>query len=152
MNAGEYENIAREYEKMARKAYGKRYVYGVRIFLENGHKPMAELALGDGGRPDGSTVIVPWDSPEEIDEKYVINAYTFIWDEREIVQHSAFDDYVYCSWKDKVSEEISYLSDEDLLDRYFEMRCITAGEGCDRKVYYEFCCVRDEVLRRMGWK
>lgn len=141
-----------EYEKRTRDTFGKRYVYGVRIFLENGHKPMAELALGDGGRPDGSTVIVPWDSPEEIEEKYVINAYTFIWDERDIVQHSAFDDYVYCSWKDKVGEEISCLSDEDLLDRYFEMRRTTAGEGCDRKVYYEFCSVRDAVLRRMGWK
>lgn len=58
-----------------------RYVYGVRIFLDNERIPMAELAFGDGGRPNGETKIIHWDRPDERD-RYVINAYTFIWDER----------------------------------------------------------------------
>ena len=58
----------------------KPYVYGMRIYLD-GVTPMAELALGDGGRPTGETEIIKFNSIDER-EKYVINSYTFIWDER----------------------------------------------------------------------
>ena len=71
----------------------KRYVYAIRIFNENDYKPMAELAFGDGGRPNGETITIEWDDINER-EKYVINAYTFIWDERDVVKEKTFDKYV----------------------------------------------------------
>lgn len=71
----------------------KRFVYAVRIFLEYGYKPMAELAFGDGGVPTGETEIIHWDVVEER-EKYCINAYTFVWDEREPVVSKSFSEYI----------------------------------------------------------
>ena len=68
----------------------KRYVYAIRIYLENGYKPMAEIAFGNGGRPNGETKIIPWDEPEARNE-YVINAYTFVWDER---INKSFNEYI----------------------------------------------------------
>lgn len=59
----------------------KPYVYAIRIFYENGYRPMAELAFGEGGRPTGETKIIYWADITER-EQYYINAYTFIWDER----------------------------------------------------------------------
>lgn len=71
----------------------KRYVYAVRIYLKDGYKPMADLAFGDGGRPNGETVTIEWDVVSER-EKYVINAYTFVWDERETVKEKSFREYI----------------------------------------------------------
>ena len=71
----------------------KPFVYAVRIFLENGYKPMAELAFGEGGNPTGETKIIPWDDIKERD-KYIINAYTFVWDERGVVKTRSFDEYI----------------------------------------------------------
>lgn len=71
----------------------KRYVYGIRIFNKDGYKPIAELAFGDGGKPTGETIIIPWDDIEER-EKYVINAYTFVWDTRFVPTHKTFDEFV----------------------------------------------------------
>lgn len=73
----------------------RRYVYGLRIYMDRERIPMAELAFGDGGRPTGETAIIRWDEPEER-ERYVINAYTFIWDERtkEIWKGESFQEYV----------------------------------------------------------
>ena len=71
----------------------KPFAYAVRIFLEGGYKPMAEIALGEGGRPTGETKIIPWDNVYERD-KYVINAYTFVWDEREVVRTKSFKEYI----------------------------------------------------------
>lgn len=59
----------------------KRYVYAVRIFEQDGYQPMAELAFGDGGRPTGETIFIHWDDISER-EKYYINSYTLVWDER----------------------------------------------------------------------
>jgi hypothetical protein len=71
----------------------KRYVYAVRLFLKDGHQPMAELAFGEGGRPNGETEIIEWDVPAER-ERYYINAYTFIWDEREVVKNYTFNEFI----------------------------------------------------------
>lgn len=71
----------------------KPYVYGVRIFLKDGHIPMAELALGDGGRPNGKTEIIQWSHINER-ERFIINAYTFFWDERPVTAEYSFSDYV----------------------------------------------------------
>lgn len=53
-------------------------VVAIRIYLENGHQPMAELAFAFGG-----TETIHWDDIAER-EKYSagINAYTLIYDER----------------------------------------------------------------------
>ena len=73
----------------------RRYIYGIRIFLDNFRTPMAELAFGDGGRPTGETVTIHWDVPAE-KEPYVMNAYTLIWDERlsEVAHGESFQEYV----------------------------------------------------------
>ena len=71
----------------------RRFVYAVKIYEENGYKPMAELAFGDGGRPTGETIIIHWDDINERN-KYVINAYTFIWDTRFIPTHKTFEDFI----------------------------------------------------------
>lgn len=71
----------------------KRYVYGVRIFLVNGYKPMAELMFGDGGKPNGETEIIEWDVTSERD-RFIINAYTYIWDERPTVKDYTFKQYI----------------------------------------------------------
>ena len=75
------------------QADNRPYVYAVRIFLENGYQPMAELAFGDGGRPNGQTKVIRWDSITER-ERYLINSYTLIWDEREIVARNTFQQYI----------------------------------------------------------
>ena len=74
---------------------GPRYIYAIRIFLDNYRTPMAELAFGEGGRPNGETVTIRWDESDKLDG-YVMNAYTYIWDERtsEIAYGSSFRDYV----------------------------------------------------------
>lgn len=64
-------------------------VYAVRIFLKDGYQPMADLALGQGGRPTGEVVTVHWDDIYEL-EKYHISAYTFIYDTRPVVVTSTF--------------------------------------------------------------
>lgn len=71
----------------------RRYVYGIRIFLANDHTPMAELAFGNGGRITGETEVIRWDSMSER-ERFFINSYTFIWDEREIVREKSFTEYI----------------------------------------------------------
>ena len=70
------------------------YIYAVRIYLKDGYQPMAELAFGDGGRPTGKTTVIRWDNiPER--EQYLINSYTLIWDEREIVARNTFQQYIH---------------------------------------------------------
>lgn len=73
----------------------KRYVYAVRIYIDHttGYKVMADLAFGDGGRPNGETTTIEWDVISER-EKYVINAYTFIWDEREVPESKTFKEFI----------------------------------------------------------
>ena len=71
----------------------KRFVYAVRIFEQDGYIPMAELAFGDGGIPTGETITIKWDNINER-HKYIINAYTFIYDEREIVKEKSFYEYI----------------------------------------------------------
>ena len=75
----------------------KRYVYAIRIFLKDGHKPMAELAFGDGGRPTGETEIIHWDDPNER-ALFNINSYTYIWDERPVVTDYTFNSWIH--WED----------------------------------------------------
>ena len=79
----------------------RRLAYAVRIYLSADHTPMADIALGDGGRPTGETDTIRWDRIDER-EKYVINAYTFIFDERGTPQKMTFDEYVggcdMCCW------------------------------------------------------
>lgn len=70
----------------------KRFVYAVRIFNKD-YQPMAELAFGEGGRPTGETTTIKWDNIDERN-KYVINAYTFIYDERELVKEKSFYEYI----------------------------------------------------------
>ena len=64
-------------------------VYAVRIFLRNGYEPMADLALGQGGRPTGEVVTIHWDNLYEL-EKYYISAYTFIYDVRPVPVANTF--------------------------------------------------------------
>lgn len=73
----------------------RRYVYAVRIYIDHttGYKVMADLAFGDGGRPNGETTTIEWDVISER-EKYVINAYTFIWDEREVPESKTFKEFI----------------------------------------------------------
>lgn len=68
------------------------FAYAVRIYLKDGYEVMADIALGDGGRPNGVIETIEWDNINER-SKYVINAYTFIWDERHIVKTYTFYDY-----------------------------------------------------------
>ena len=68
----------------------KRFVYAIRIF-DKDYQPMAELAFGEGGRPTGETLFIHWDDISER-EKYCINSYTLVWDER--TQGKSFDEYI----------------------------------------------------------
>ena len=68
----------------------KRFVYAIRIFTMD-YQPMAELAFGDGGKPTGETVIIHWNDVSER-EKYCINSYTLVWDER--TKRKSFDEYI----------------------------------------------------------
>ena len=74
----------------------KRYVYAIKIYLKNGYQPMADLAFGEGGRPTGETVTIPWDVEDERN-KYYYNSYTLVWDTRTTVLNMSFEDYVH--WK-----------------------------------------------------
>ena len=71
---------------------GKPYIYAVRLFEGENCEQMAELALGDGGRPNGKTVTIKWTNITER-EKYCINGYTFVWDERPAVKEQTFAEY-----------------------------------------------------------
>lgn len=73
-------------------AENKRLVYAMRIWLKDGYKPMADLAFGDGGRPTGEVQTIHFDNVVER-EKYVINAYTIVWDER-TKPFCTFGDYI----------------------------------------------------------
>ena len=77
---------------------GKPYIYAVRLFEGEYCKQMAELAFGDGGRPNGKTVTIEWTNITER-EKYCINGYTHVWDERPCVRMQSFSDYV--NWEGK---------------------------------------------------
>lgn len=83
-----YTYTSEDYQNM-----NKKYVYGVRIFLRDGYQPMAELMFGDGGRPNGETEIIEWDREDER-KRFVINAYTYIWDERPVVKDYTFNQYI----------------------------------------------------------
>lgn len=69
----------------------KRFVYAIRIFESKGCQPMAELVFGDGGRLTGETTFIHWDDISER-EKYCINSYTLVWDER--TRGKSFDEYI----------------------------------------------------------
>ena len=88
-------------------------VYAVRIYNdESGVRPLADLALGDGGRPNGDIVTIHWDSVTERN-KYVINAYTLIWDERRVTEeYVTFAQYVYKNMTAK--EYMRTLNDDEL--------------------------------------
>lgn len=71
----------------------KPYVYAMRIYLEDGHKPMADLVILKEGRVTGVDTIEYDDIAAR--EKYYINAYTLIWDERVIEDiNCTFSEYV----------------------------------------------------------
>lgn len=71
----------------------RQYVYAVRIYYVDGYKLMADLALGDGGRPNGDVVTIEWDCVT-MRQRYCINGYTFIFDERDVVKKLSFQAYV----------------------------------------------------------
>lgn len=75
----------------------KPYIYAVRLFLKDRHIPMAELAFGEGGRPNGKTETIRWDVISER-ERFIINAYTLIFDER-VNDGWTFNDYV--NWRER---------------------------------------------------
>lgn len=56
------------------------YVFAMRIYLKDGHKPMADLAILKEGQITGVNTIEYDDIVAR--EAYYINAYTLIWDER----------------------------------------------------------------------
>ena len=87
-------NIIANIPAAEQTAESKPFVYAVRLFLEDGYKPMAELAFGDGGFPNGNTVVIELANVTER-EKYCINAYTFVWDERPVVLRQSFSEYVH---------------------------------------------------------
>ena len=71
----------------------KPYVFAMRIYFENEHEPMADLAIMHDGKVVGVDKI-HYDCPKERDA-YFINAYTLIWDERVIEDiNSTFSEYV----------------------------------------------------------
>ena len=68
----------------------KPYVAAMRIYLKNGHQPMADLAILKDGNLDRVETIRYDDIKTR--ESYYINAYTLIWDERVVT--GTFSDYV----------------------------------------------------------
>ncbi len=58
-----------------------RYVYAIHIYLQDGYKPMATLAFGDGGKPTGETATIEWSNLNQR-RQYYWDAYTLIYDER----------------------------------------------------------------------
>ena len=56
------------------------YAYAVCIYNQDGYRPMAIIATGDGGRPN-ATHEIPWDDLRARGQ-YVVNSYTFMYDER----------------------------------------------------------------------
>jgi hypothetical protein len=71
----------------------KPYVAAMRIYLKDGYKPMADLAILVNGMFERLETIRYDDVNER--EKYYINAYTLIWDER--TTSMTFADYL--SWR-----------------------------------------------------
>lgn len=69
----------------------KPYVAAMRIYLEDGHKPMADLAILKNGELERLETI-EYDNISAR-ERYYINAYTLIWDER--VMAGTFEDYLW---------------------------------------------------------
>ena len=69
----------------------KLYVSAMRIYLKDEHKPMADLVLLENGKFVRLETI-EYDRVSER-EKYYINAYTLIWDER--VMSRTFEDYLW---------------------------------------------------------
>lgn len=67
------------------------YVSAMRIYLEDEHQPMADLAIMKDGDIIGIKTI-RYDSIEER-EAYYINAYTLIWDERISEIGQSFETY-----------------------------------------------------------
>ena len=76
-------NFKPEYINKLRKINQNGYTFDISNYLYN-------PAFGNGGRPNGETKIIPWDEPEARNE-YVINAYTFVWDER---INKSFNEYI----------------------------------------------------------
>ena len=66
--------------KNTRETENKPYVFAMRIYLKDGHKPIADLAIMENGKVIGVNSIEYDDIAAR--EKYYINAYTLIWDER----------------------------------------------------------------------
>ena len=69
----------------------KPYVSAMRIYLEDEHKPMADLIILKDGKLEHLETIEYNDINKR--EKYYINAYTLIWDER--VMTGTFEDYLW---------------------------------------------------------
>ena len=68
----------------------KQYALAVLIYTKN-YKPMADIAVGTGGRPD-KVVTIPWDYGEARNQFY-FNAYTLFCDRR--MNGDAIDDFNY---------------------------------------------------------
>lgn len=94
-----------------------RYVYGIRLFLKDGHIPMAELALGEGGRPTGETEIIEW-CDMNARSKYHIDSYTYVWDEREWPANYTFNQYVHEQDIIKYRDMLARMNPEDLNFEY----------------------------------
>ena len=76
-----------------REMKNKPYVFAMRIYLKDGHKPMANLAILKEGHVIGVDIIEYDDIAAR--EAYYINAYTLIWDERVIEDiDCTFSEYV----------------------------------------------------------
>lgn len=90
----EDEDVLNKLDEFAKKPIEQRpAVYAVRIYLKDFHQPMADLALGEGGRPNGKIVTIHWDNINERN-LYYFSAYTLIWDEREVVKNKTFEDFL----------------------------------------------------------
>ena len=69
------------------------YVFAMRIYLKDGHQPMADLAILKECQVIGVNTIEYDDIAAR--EEYYINAYTLIWDERVIEDiDCTFSEYV----------------------------------------------------------
>ena len=68
----------------------KQLALAVLIYTEHG-KPMADIAVGDGGRPK-EVITIPWDFEEERN-RFHFNAYTLFCDKR--MNADAAEDFNY---------------------------------------------------------
>ena len=76
-----------------REMENRPYVFAMRIYLSDRHKPMADLAILKEGQIIGVDTIEYDDIATR--EEYYINAYTLIWDERVIEDINwTFSEYV----------------------------------------------------------